>query len=255
MRDQTVPRWRLQIVVERSDFASLGERLEQWTVDPRIGLVVNGGIGLAGAINTAMRQAETEFVAVLLGDDLWHPEAVAVLEDHITRYCKADFFHSARRIIDDQGRPISSVHPARTSVTLADFRQGGPIKHLLCWRRMLALAVGGLDERTLIGPDDFDFPWTMAEHGAVFCPIDECLYIYRDHRSAPRLTTHVPRSVQIRDMRRVMRKHGMSYREANRRIRRARRSHLRQSMYRSRFEQLLRRCLRREPVMRRETYR
>lgn len=256
VRDQTVPRWRMLIVIEPCDLRSaLGHELEEWTLDPRTSLVVNQGVGLAGAINTAMREAESEFVALLLADDLWHPDAVATLEDYITRYSNADFFHSARRIIDDHGRPISSIHAARTGVALAHFREGGPIKHLLCWRRPLGVAVGGLDERTLIGPDDFDFPWTMAEHGAIFCPIDQCLYIYRDHRSAARLTTHVPRSVQIREMRRVMRKHGLSRREASERIRRARRSHLRQCLYRWKFEQRVWRYLGLEPPIWRETYR
>src|SRR5947209_4515716 len=116
-----------------------------------------------------MKAAETEFVALLLSDDLWSPDAVAMLEDHIARYPHADFFHSARRYIDDVGRPISSVYPARASVTLADFFAASPVKHLLCWRRSLALSIGGMDEQTKCGPDDFDFPWTMAEHGAIFC--------------------------------------------------------------------------------------
>jgi len=29
------------------------------------------------------------------------------------------------------------------------------------------------------GPDDYDFPWTMAEAGAVFCAIKDPLYLYR----------------------------------------------------------------------------
>jgi glycosyltransferase involved in cell wall biosynthesis len=255
VRTQTVPWWRLVIVVELPDLVSLGRQLERWLADPRIRLVANEGSSYAGAFNTGMRAAETEFVALLLCDDLWHPDAVAVLEDHIARYPDADFFHSARRIIDDHGRPISSVYPARASVTLADFFERSPVKHLLCWRRSLALSIGGMDERTTCAPDDFDFPWTMAEHGAVFCPIAACLYIYRDHRCSPRKTTHVPRSVRVRDMRRVMRKHGMTRRQANRRIRKARRGYLRQALYRSRLQEQAWRWLGREPSVWRERYR
>lgn len=256
VRAQTSPRWRLLVVVEPEDREALAAVLGDWTHDPRVRLVTNEGARLAGAINTGMRQADTDFVALLLADDLWEPEAVAVLEDHITRYRNADFFHSARRLVDDTGQSISSVHPARTDLTLADFREGHPVKHLLCWRRSLGLEVGGLDERSRsIGPDDLDFPWTMAEHAAVFCPIDTCLYVYRDHRAGRRLTTHVPLAVQVRELRRIMRKHGMTRAEVRRRLRRERRSHLRQALYRSRVDATVRRWLRRDPPAWRDTYR
>ena len=75
----------------------LGRRAE----DPRIQLVRNEGRKLAGAINTGMRHAETDFVAVLLGDDMWAPEAVSVLLNHVTQYPEVDFFHSSRIVIDE----------------------------------------------------------------------------------------------------------------------------------------------------------
>lgn len=255
MRSQSVLRWRLMIVAEPAELDELGCRLTPWLADPRARLIANQGAGHAGAINTAMRAAETAFVALLLGDDMWHPDAVGVLEDHITRYPRADFFHSARRIVDDRGLAISSVHPARTDVTLETFRESAPVKHLLCWRRTLGLSAGGLDERIQIGPDDFDFPWTMAEHGAVFCPIGQCLYIYRDHRAVRRLTTHVPLAVQVRELRLVMRKHGLSRREAARRIRQARRSHLRQCLYRSELHEHALRWLGLQPRVWHDSYR
>ena len=85
------------------------------------------------------------------------------------------------------------------------------MKHLLCWRKELALSFGGMDESlNNVGPDDYDFPWTMAEHGARFQAIPEALYLYRDHRDAERLTTHLPLSVHLKEIRRIMRKHGAS---------------------------------------------
>jgi glycosyltransferase involved in cell wall biosynthesis len=256
LREQTSPRWRLLVIVEPSDLGRSTAELSAWTIDPRISVIPNEGVRLAGAINTGMRHATTEFVGLLFADDLWAPDAVAVLEDHIQRYANADFFHSARRIIDDEGRPISSVHPPRTSVTLADFSKYSPVKHLLCWRRSMGLVVGGLDERSLsVGPDDLDFPWTMAEHGAIFCPIGQCLYVYRDHRSGTRLTTHLPLSVHVQELRRMLRKHGMTRRAANRRIRSARRSHLQQCLYRSDLDRRIRNWLGRQPKVWRDSYR
>ena len=231
---QTCETWRLVVIVEPADAEGLGEVLRPWLGDDRLSIAVNEGVRLAGAINTGVRHAVTDFVALLLADDLWAPDAVEVLSDHIRRFPAADFFHSARRIIDDEGIAISSVHGARVDVTLDDFAQGAPVKHLLCWRRDYALALGGLDERSRsVGPDDLDFPWTMAEHGARFTAIDACLYIYRDHRRIERLTTHLPLAVHVGELRRIFRKHGLRRRDTNKRISEAKQTYLKQCLYRS----------------------
>ena len=87
---------------------------------------------------TGMTRAETDFVAIALGDDAWAPEAVEVLGREIRSDPAADFFHSSRRVIDEQGRPLSSVYESRRDVSLDDFNGSSPVKHLLCWRRGLA---------------------------------------------------------------------------------------------------------------------
>ena len=241
---QSRPDWRLLIVVEPGDEPALRRVLASALGDSRVRMVANRGRKLAGAFNTGMRDADTEFVAILLADDRWAPDAVAVLEDSIQRFPEVDFFHSARRIVDDSGTPISSVHLPPEQFTLADFVWTSPVKHLLCWRREKALAMGGMDETLeCVGPDDWDFPWSMAEHGAVFRAIPDCLYIYRDHRVAFRLTTHLPRSVHLRETRRILKKHGTEPDRIAERLRMAKRSYLRQCLYRNRFDRWLKRML------------
>ena len=72
------------------------------------------------------------------------------------------------------------------------------------------MTFGGLDETlNSVGPDDWDFPWCMAEHGARFTAIQECLYIYRDHREAFRLTTHLPLTHHLWEINRILKKHGV----------------------------------------------
>ena len=255
--EQSSPRWALLVVVERREVANRRSSFGPWLDDPRVRVIANEGRRLAGAINTGMRAATTEFVGLLLGDDLWQPGAVETLEWHIDAMPSVDFFHSGRQLIDDAGKPISTLHPARRDVTLADFEIAAPVKHLLCWRRDKGLAVGGLDERSRsVGPDDFDFPWTMAEHGARFSAVDACLYLYRDHRSSERLTTHIPLSVHVRELRRMFRKHGLDRDIGEQRIDEARATYLRQCLYRSRPERWLRRLTRRPPRrVWRDTYR
>jgi glycosyltransferase involved in cell wall biosynthesis len=240
---QTSPDWRLLAIVDgaRGIEAALAERLD----DPRIDVVPNEGRKLAGALNTGMRHAQSDFVGILLGDDFWEPAAVEVLLQRIEAHPEADFHHSARRVVNEDREPISDVLPARPGITLDDFGPGAPVSHLMCWRRELALSFGGMDESlNSVGPDDYDFPWSMAEHGAVFAHIPECLYVYRDHRTYFRLTTHLPRSVHIREVRRIQHKHGMSRDATERFIREARRGYLRQCIYRSRVDSWLKKRLR-----------
>jgi glycosyltransferase involved in cell wall biosynthesis len=241
MQRQTNDSWRLLIIVEPDGDRELRERLAPELDDERIQMVQNRGRKLAGAFNTGMRAARTEFVAILLGDDLWAREAVDVLTREITANPTVDFFHSARRVVGDAGEPLSSVHPSRPDVRAGDFGRGSPVKHLLCWRRRLALSVGGMDE-TLdsVGVDDFDFPWTMAEQGAVFDALPDCLYIYRDHRSSYRLTTHLPLSVHLRAMWRIQRKHGRGALQSALAANAARRSYMRQCLFHFGSERRLR---------------
>jgi len=112
-----------------------------------------------------------------------------------------------------------------------------PAKHLLCWRKEKALAIGGLDESlNSVGPDDYDFPWTMAENGAAFKAVKECLYYYRDHRESYRLTTHLPLSTHKKELTRIFRKHGAGEVDMKRKIADAERDYLQQCLFKSKFE-------------------
>lgn len=239
---QTDSAWQLLVIVEAGERAAIGELLAAELADSRVALVVNEGRKLAGAFNSGMRAATTAFVAILLSDDLWAPNAVEALGDARRRHPDIDFFHSGRRIIDDEGRAVSAVHPPRESFVLSDFVAGSPVKHLLCWRRDKGLACGGMDETlNSVGPDDYDFPWTMADHGANFRAIPAALYVYRDHRSGYRLTTHLPRNVHVRELRRILAKHGVAPAKIRQRIGHAKRTHLRQCLYRNAFDRWLKR--------------
>jgi glycosyltransferase involved in cell wall biosynthesis len=242
---QSSDAWRMLIVADGPEPSEIEAVLAPRCHDARIEVIRNDGRQLAGALNTGMRKATTPFVAVLLGDDTWEPAAISVLTRAIEANPEVDFFHSAWRVVDEDGSPISEVYPADPGICLDSFGPWSPAHHLFCWRAAKALDIGGLDESlNSIGADDFDFPWSMAEHGAVFGDIQECLYVIRDHRSHFRLTTHVPRSVHLREIRRIMRKHGMGRLEIERSVRKARRSYLRQCLYRSRMDRWLKERLR-----------
>jgi glycosyltransferase involved in cell wall biosynthesis len=244
---QTSPRWDAAVIHPRSLREQLVEDLGDAARDPRIELVEERGRKLAGAINTGMWAARTEFVASLFADDRWDPEAVEVLERNIVERPDVDFFHSARRYIDDDGRLVGGVMKARVDVRLETFSLTAPVKHLLCWRRELGLAIGGIDESlNSVGPDDYDFPWSMAEAGARFGTVPECLYLYRDHRSCYRLSTHLPLRTHLRETRRILRKHGLPRDEIRKRLATARLTYLQQCLYSSRFDAWFKRTLGRD---------
>jgi hypothetical protein len=63
--------------------------------------------------------------------------------------------------------------------------------------------------------------------------------VHRDHRDAFRLSTHIPRSVVLRDLRRLLRKHHVGILLTERVLWRARREYLRQCLYRNRLDRWL----------------
>jgi glycosyltransferase involved in cell wall biosynthesis len=206
---QSCPDWKLLVAVEQSDFDRLTALFNEQFNDSRVEIIVNQGWSFPGAINTAMRSAKTDFVAILLADDMYSCDAVEILNKYITEFPGINFFHSSRIVIDENDRPISPVYPSRETFSLSEFKWGSPVKHLLCWRTEKGLSVGGVDESIPKAQDDYDFPWVMAESGATFKAVHECLYYYRNHLECERLTTHRPLSVTKRGIRKILKKHGV----------------------------------------------
>jgi glycosyltransferase involved in cell wall biosynthesis len=211
--DQSSGDWRLILAAtDRNVSAEPESLLPSELSDFRVQLNAVDTSNLSATINAGMKQASTEFVTLLLGDDLFAANAIEVLHRAVHAAPQVDFFHSSRRFIDGEGNSISSVYASRIHFEWKDFLKGSPVKHLLCWRREMALAIGGVDEAILTsGPDDYDFPWSMFERGAKFQALPECLYIYRNHCDGFRLTTHEPRTVQLLCNQKILRKHGVGF--------------------------------------------
>ena len=148
LRAQSSARWRLLIV---DDGAAPTDILDDALSDPRVDRVGNEGRMLAGALNTGMRRARTAFVASLFADDMWSTDAVQVLTECIAGHPEVDFFHSARVFIDEHDNPISAIYGSSETFGLQDFVEGSSVRHLLCWRREMGLAVGGVDESIVTG--------------------------------------------------------------------------------------------------------
>jgi len=157
---------------------------------------------------------------------------------------RCGFFPFRPPLIDAEENPISSIYYAEESFELNDFLHKSQAKHLLCWRVRKGLEIGGMDETiNNVGPDDYDFPWCMAENGAKFMAVQEPLYIIRDHRESFRLTTHLPLSVHIAETRKIFRKHKVPEKLIRKKIREAHRGYLKQCLYNNEFDRLIKEFL------------
>ena len=207
---QTSPEWRLLILRDVRV-----ERTRAWAAsfaDARVGVIDLETPGFAHALNTGLRLAETAFVSILLSDDLLAPNAIETLQARRRRSPEVDYFHSGRRMVNAAGAALSGPLAPQGKVTAEHFlTRGSPVKHLMCWRRDAALAIGGMDESLSVhGCDDYDFPWRMLEAGARFEPVPEVLYLYRRHNDGERLTTGVSLDDQIATLTRMFANHGAS---------------------------------------------
>jgi glycosyltransferase involved in cell wall biosynthesis len=231
---QSTGRWELLLVDEASEDRRTRDAIAELAArgDERVRVAASDSRHITGALNTGMRLARTPFVCALHCDDLLDERALEVLNRAIETDGSVDYFYSSLRYIDENGRTLGRVRPARRFASLDQFVRGCPVKHLHCWRVSAALAIGGMDES--FGPhagDDYDFPWSMAEAGYVFKALEECLYSYRDHREHFRLTTHVPLDVQTAELARILAKHGVPEERARAEIARRQGLHLRQALY------------------------
>jgi len=172
--------------------------------------------GIAGSLNTGMTRAKTHFVCALLSDDFLHKKAIQVMKRNIRRHPDVDFFHSSRRFTNSKGRPRGKVLQSVRHFTIDYFKRwGSPVKHLLCWRRLKGIKIGGMDRKLgFHGCDDYDFPWRMAEAGYKFMAVNECLYYMRIHHEFFRLTTCVPLKTQVSTLRKMFKKHRVSDKES-----------------------------------------
>jgi glycosyltransferase involved in cell wall biosynthesis len=231
---QSSARWRLLVIddaSEQADTLAVFRRLER-VRDPRVRIVRSRSRHVTGALNEGMREATTPCVCVLHSDDVLVETAIATLNAAIEANPHVHYFHSARQVIDERGRALSRIYPARELCSAADFLGTPPVKALHCWRVEAALSIGGMDETLgLHGGDDYDFPWCMAEAGFRFCAIPDCLYLFRDHRAHERLTTHVPLDVQIAHLRTMFAKHGLDEDAITGQVEWRRRSYLREALF------------------------
>jgi hypothetical protein len=188
-----------------ADLAAQHESLEIMLEPP--------GAAFAGAINAGIRRASTDRVGFLLSDD-W-------LDAAVVERClpsSADIISTGLKVyaadgVTKLGERARSMREFERRPTLE--AKSAYLKHFFLFRQEALLAVGGVDETVgLTGPDDFDLIWTLLERGATVGVAGEPGYNYRDHWGE-RLTLR-DRAAQVRDLEKILDKHGVAGAERRR---------------------------------------
>lgn len=232
---QTCRDWFLEIITSKYTSRKTLKLLDGYK-SSRIDIIETDKDRIPSQLNLGMRSSRTKFVCLLHSDDVLDKNAISTLLKYTQKHKKVDYFHSSRILVDDKDN-ILRCSQSRTLTGLSDFKKRSPVKALHCWNVRKILSLGGMDQslRLSIG-EDYDFTWDMAEKGARFMAIPESLYFYRVHQKFTRLTTHVPYNKQVKDLRKIFLKHGLSEKETERLIRRAKKglmSHLNEALFRS----------------------
>jgi len=128
--------------------------------DSRFRLLNKPNGGLSSARNYGIRHAQAEYIALLDGDDMYHPDKLAVHVTQLDRMLNVGVVYSASRAIRDDGRTTFMALSGKPIYS-------DPLRALLCknfvghgsnatFRRRLIEEVGEFDE-TLRSSEDIDF--------------------------------------------------------------------------------------------------
>ncbi len=104
--EQTYQNFEILIIDDGSSDQSR-EICQQFT-DPRIRIIHQKNRGLAGARNTGIRNAQTDYIAFLDGDDLWLPEKLEKHIKHLDNSPMVGISFSRSAFIDEAGHFLSS---------------------------------------------------------------------------------------------------------------------------------------------------
>jgi glycosyltransferase involved in cell wall biosynthesis len=179
--DQTYPHFEV-IVVNDASPDHTPEVVKQFD-DPRVRYIVHEeNRGLSAARNTGMRAAEGELIALLDGDDLFHPEKLRMHVEFLEKHPDVGVTYNARYELNHSSKTIRELWRPPVTVTLADLVLGfpfGPSDMVL--RRDWAFRVNLFDEyHTYVG-EDLDINCRLGLAGCKFASVDRALNYRRYH--------------------------------------------------------------------------
>ena len=201
---QRFAEWMLIVVDDGSADGTVGVAHEYAAGDRQVRVVEQANAGVGAARNRGLAEAEAgaEFVIFLDQDDVWEPDALAVLVEALERQPEAVAASGLARIIDREGR---AVYPGELEAR-GRHRRGVVGRHLVMWpreqpttlavlafenciyspgqaliRRSALEAVGPFDA-ALAPADDWDMWLRLALAGCPMQSVRRPVSLYRFHR-------------------------------------------------------------------------
>jgi len=124
--NQTFPDFELLIIDDQSPDKSI--ELCRSYDDPRIRIIQQKSLGLAGARNTGINQAKGQYIAFLDADDYWAPEKLELHAQHLHNNPGIGISFSPSVFIDDNGKLLGiKQSPKLKNITLEDIFCRNPI--------------------------------------------------------------------------------------------------------------------------------
>lgn len=178
---QTYPNFEIMVVNDASP-DHVNEVIQQFA-DPRIRYIVHEkNLGLSAARNTGIRASKGDLIALLDGDDLFHPEKLRLHVEFLAKHPAVGVTYNARFELNHSANTIRELWRPPTTVTLADLVCSFPFSPSdMVLRREWAFQVGLFDEyHTYVG-EDLDINCRLALAGCQFASVDRALNYRRYH--------------------------------------------------------------------------
>ena len=146
---QTESRWRLTLVDNSPERGLAAAILEPYLADPRVDLLVTGGLNQSQNWTAGMQAGDAPYVAMLHDDDWWAPEFLARRIAFLEQHPLCGFVFANYREVDQSGEEIAErapriaegVHEPDTFVARQYHRNVVPVASVM-FRRSALKAVG-----------------------------------------------------------------------------------------------------------------
>lgn len=178
---QTYPQFELIIVNDASP-QPIAPVVNQFQ-DARIQYIVHSeNQGLSAARNTGIRASTGELIALLDGDDWFHPEKFELHVKFLQAHPEIGTTYNARFELNHSSKTIRDLWRPPTTVTLADLVRGFPFSPSdMVMRREWAFRVNLFDVRHTYVGEDLDINCRLALEGCLFGGVDRALNYRRFH--------------------------------------------------------------------------
>ena len=179
--DQTYPNYEI-IVVNDASPDNASDVVRSFN-DPRVILIEHPvNRGLSAARNTGILAAKGEWIALLDGDDIFHPQKLETHAEFITNHPDIGVTYNSRFELNHSAKTIRELWRPPLTVSLFDLTMGFPFSPSdMVVSRDWLIKVDLFDVKHLFVGEDLDINVKLALAGCTFANVDRALNYRRYH--------------------------------------------------------------------------